>query len=83
MDLVCRHWSGKHHKVVRGINLLTLVWTDGNGIIPVDFRLYDFENDSKTKNDHLQDLLRIAKLRGFRPQFVMFDSCRTYAVELA
>jgi len=74
MDLVCRHWSGKHHKVVRGINLLTLVWTDGNGIIPVDFRLYDFENDLKTKNDHLQDLLRIAKLRGFRPQFVMFDS---------
>ena len=42
MDLVCRHWSGKHHKVVRGINLLTLVWTDGNGIIPVDFRLSSF-----------------------------------------
>ena len=30
MDLVCRHWSGKHHQTVRGINLLTLLWSDGD-----------------------------------------------------
>src|SRR4051812_24325648 len=30
MDLVTRHWSGKHHAVVRGINLTTLLWTDGD-----------------------------------------------------
>jgi len=74
MALVCHHWSGKHHKVVKGINLLTLVWTDGCRIIPMDFRLYDFDNDSKTKNDHLQDMLRIAKGKEFEPQYVMFDS---------
>jgi predicted house-cleaning NTP pyrophosphatase (Maf/HAM1 superfamily) len=28
MDLVVRHWSGKHHKVVSGINLITLLWSD-------------------------------------------------------
>ena len=27
IDLVSRHWSGKHHRVVNGINLLSLVWT--------------------------------------------------------
>jgi hypothetical protein len=27
MELVTRHWPGKHHAVVRGINLLTLRWT--------------------------------------------------------
>src|SRR5215207_5958587 len=26
MGLVCWHWSGKHHAVVKGINLLTLLW---------------------------------------------------------
>src|SRR3954453_6757714 len=29
IELVTRHWSGKHHDVVRGINLITLLWTDG------------------------------------------------------
>jgi hypothetical protein len=26
IELVSRHWSGKHHRVVWGINLLSLVW---------------------------------------------------------
>ena len=41
MELVSRHWSGKHKRVVWGINLLTLLWTDGNALIPCDFRVYD------------------------------------------
>jgi putative transposase len=36
MDLVTRHWSGKHHLVVQGINLISIIWTDGSAIIPVD-----------------------------------------------
>src|SRR5205085_3350076 len=28
IDLVTRHRSGKHRDVVRGINLITLLWTD-------------------------------------------------------
>jgi len=74
MDLVYRQYSGKHHSVVNGINITTLVWTDGNSVIPVDFRIYDNYNDGKTKNDHLQDMLENAKERGFRPDFVLFDS---------
>src|SRR5437588_4741515 len=30
---VHRHWSGKHHAVVDGINLITLLWTDGDRLI--------------------------------------------------
>jgi putative transposase len=74
MDLVYQQYSGKHHSVVNGINITTLVWTDGNSVIPVDFRIYDNYNDGKTKNDHLQDMLEKAKERGFRPDFVLFDS---------
>ena len=41
MDIVTYHWSGKHHNVVRGINLITLLWFDGKALVPTDFRLYD------------------------------------------
>jgi len=74
MDLVYHHWSGKHHRVVSGIVIITLVWTDGYSTIPVDFRIYDIDNDGKTKNDHFQDMLEKAKERGFQPDFVLFDS---------
>lgn len=72
IDLVTYHWSGKHHKVVKGINLITLLWTDGKAHIPVDFRIY--KKDGKTKNDHFQDMLITAKERGFKPKYVIFDS---------
>ena len=41
MNLVYRQWSGKHHQLVNGINLETVVWTNNDAIIPVDFRIYD------------------------------------------
>lgn len=74
LTLVYRHWSGKQHKVVNGINLISLVWTDGDATIPIDFRIYDIDNDGKTKNDHFKEMLAVARTRGFSPRFVMFDS---------
>jgi len=74
IGLSYHHWSGKHHCVVNGINIITLLWTDGNAIIPVDFRIYDINVDGKTKNDHFKDMLRVAKDRNFLPRFVLFDS---------
>ena len=57
MDLVTRHWSGKHQQVVSGINLITLMWTDGDSHIPCDYRLYNRDRDGLTKNDHFQALI--------------------------
>src|SRR5215211_4232911 len=37
IELVSSRFSGKHRKVVRGINLLTLLWTDGDRHVPCDF----------------------------------------------
>ena len=65
MGLATRHWSGKHHAVVSSINLLTLLWSDGRALAPVDYRFYDKETDEPTKNDHLQHLLHVAQQRGF------------------
>jgi putative transposase len=74
MALVGWHWSGKHHAVVKGINLLTLVWTDGDRHIPCDYRLYDKAHDGHSKNDLFAQQLRAAKQRGLNPRCVCFDS---------
>jgi putative transposase len=73
IGLVTRHWSGKHRRVVQGINLLTLLWTDGDRLIPVDYRLYDKTGDGLTKNDHFRVMLTTAQERGFQPECVVFD----------
>lgn len=74
IDLVGRHWSGKHRRVVWGINLITLVWTDGDRVIPCDYRLDDKLTDGLTKNDHFLAMLHEAKARDFEPTCVAFDS---------
>lgn len=74
MELVARHWSGKHKRVVCGINLLTLLWTDGDRHVPVDYRIFDQAKDALTKNDHFSAMLTEAHKRGFQPRCVLFDS---------
>jgi hypothetical protein len=74
MALVTRHWSGKHRRVVQGINLTSLVWTDGRCRLPCDFRLYDKAQDGLSKNDHFRQMVKQAQQRGFSPQLVVFDS---------
>ena len=76
MGLVTRHWSGKHHAVVEGINLTTLLWTDGLSSLPCDCRLYEPAEEGETqvtKNDHFLAMLQTAKEREFRPKYVCFD----------
>jgi hypothetical protein len=73
IGLVAHHWSGNHHAVVRGINLITALWSDGDRLYPCDYRVYHKAGDGKTKNDHFADLLAAAHARGFRPQAVLFD----------
>ena len=72
IELVTRHWSGKHRAVVRGINLVTLLWTDGDRHVPCDYRVYD-KADGLTKNGHFADMLRAAYARRFAPACVAFD----------
>jgi putative transposase len=75
MELVHHHWSGKHRQVVSGINLSTLLWTDGQALVPTDFRVYDKPNDGLTKNHHFRAMLKVAHdKRGFAPRCVLFDS---------
>ena len=74
MELVTWQWSGRHARVVKGINLTTLLWSDGDKHIPCDYRIYDKAVDGKSKNDHCREMLDVAKHRGFAPACVIFDS---------
>ena len=77
VELVTRHWSGKHRAVVDGINLITVVWADAGRIYPTDYRVYHKSADGKTTNDHFRDLLTAAYDRGFYPRYVLFDGWYT------
>lgn len=72
--LVTRHWSSTHTRVVWGINLTTLLWTDGQAVVPLEVRVYAHATDGLTKNDHLRTMLTTAAERGFTPAWVLFDS---------
>jgi hypothetical protein len=72
IDLVGRHWSGKHHAVVQGINLVSLLWTDGDRHLPCDYRIYH-KPEGLTKNDHFRVMVATAQQRGFQPRCVLFD----------
>jgi hypothetical protein len=73
IELTYYQWSGKHHSVVKGIGLITLVWTDGTSTFPIDYRIYDKDGNELSKNDHFQDMVKTASGRGFQPSFVMFN----------
>lgn len=60
--------------MVKGIDLITLLWKDGDRHFPCDYRIYDRTNDGKTKNDHFGDMLEVAKILGFTPECVLFNS---------
>lgn len=69
--LVGRHWSGKHHAIVQGIHLVSLLWTDGDRHIPCDYRIYHDPKEA-TQNDHFRARFHSARQRGFQPRCLVF-----------
>jgi hypothetical protein len=72
-ELAKKQYSGDSHGLEMGISLVNLLWTDGEKYVPVDYRVYQRENDDKTKNDHFKEMLTRAKQRGFEPLYVLMD----------
>jgi hypothetical protein len=73
-ELVGYFYSGRHHKTVKGINLITLFYTDPTGLgFPVNFRIYRPE-ENKRKHDYLQEMVKECWQWGLRPAWVSADS---------
>lgn len=72
--LVDYFWSGKHKRVVKGLNLVTLYYTDVNGVcVPVNYRIVD-KAEGKTKNEYFREMLLEVIERGLKPAYVTGDS---------
>ena len=75
IGLVKLQYSGAEHGLVRGIGVVNLVHSNGEDYHPIDFRIYAPDQDGKTKNDHFQDMLLVAKKdKGIKANTILMDS---------
>jgi hypothetical protein len=75
MELVNWQYAGSKHGITRGIGVVNCLWqTSKHEYIPIDYRIWNPPEDGKTKNDHLRDMLLLAKHRGLEPDMVVADS---------
>ena len=66
-------WSNKDRKVLFGVSVVLLVWTDGQIRIPLAFRVW--HKGGASKYDLALELLSYARNRlKCKPAFVLFDS---------
>jgi hypothetical protein len=73
-ELVSYFWSGKHGRAVKGVCLVTLLYTDPKGVcLPVNFRLVD-KAEAKTKNELFREMVSEVLGWGLRPSVVSADS---------
>lgn len=67
-------WSGNQHRPVKGINLITLYYTDKDGkSVPVNYRIYN-KKEGKTKNDYFREMIIEVLSWGLKPQMVTGDT---------
>lgn len=72
--LVGYFWSGKHHRIVKGLPLISLYYTEPNGkSVPVNYRIYDRE-EGKTKNDYFREMITEVLAWGLTPLMVTEDA---------
>lgn len=73
-ELISYFWSGKYHKTIKGLNLITLYYSDIHGhSVPINYRIYD-KQEGKTKNDYFQEMVIEVISWGVKPQIVTGDS---------
>jgi len=66
-------WSGNQHRPVKGINLITLYYTESNGkSVPVNYRIYN-KPEGKTKNDYFREIIAEVLLWRLQTQMVTGD----------
>lgn len=73
-ELIGYFWSGKHHQVFKGINIVTLYYSDLSGkSVPINYRIYD-KKEGKTKNDYFREMFSEVVTWGLKPWLVTGDS---------
>ncbi len=73
-ELIGYFWSGKYHKSIKGLNLITLYHSDiSYNSVPINYRIYD-KKEGKTKNDYFREMVIEVIAWGLKPRVVTGDS---------
>ena len=73
-ELIGYFWSGKYHKTIKGLNLITLYYSDIHGnSVPINYKIYD-KKEGKTKNDYFREMLVEVITWGLKPRIVTGDT---------
>ncbi|BAY62838.1 transposase IS701 family protein (plasmid) [Calothrix brevissima NIES-22] len=73
-ELIGYYYSGRHHRIVKGIQLITLYYTDLSlKSVPINYRIYN-KQDGQTKNDYLRDMITEVLVWGLQPHTVTTDA---------
>lgn len=73
-ELIGYFWSGLHHRPVKGINLITLYYTDSEGkSVPVNYRIYN-KQEGKSKNDYFREMIGEVLSWGLQPKIVTAEA---------
>jgi len=73
-ELIGYFWSGKYHKSIKGLNLITLYYSDiHDNSVPINYRIYD-KIEGKTKNDYFREMVIEVISWGLKPRVVTGDS---------
>lgn len=74
LERVSYFGSGQHHRVVKGLKLITLYYTAVQGrSVPVNYRVYDTA-EHQSKNEYFRELLVQVLAWGLQPEFMTGDS---------
>lgn len=74
LELLSWIWSSSDRQYLYGINVVFVIWTDGNTRFPIGYRIWN-KNDKKTRIDLAIELLSDAKkIFGINPDYVLMDS---------
>lgn len=73
-ELIDYFWSGKHHKTVKGINIITLYYTDKKGVsVPVNYRIIN-KKEGRSKHEYFLEMLAEVQEWGLKPLTITGDS---------
>ena len=73
-------WCGTFSKVLLGMQVVLLIWTDGKWKVPLGMRLW--QKGGASNVELAKELLSEAASRGLKPRYVVFDSWYAAAVIL-
>ena len=77
IELVKPRCSGAGHGLVRGIDIVSLIHTNGRdgGCFPIDFRIFDNPGDGKSKHGRFREMLtRAVSDKRIKAKAVLFDA---------